>query len=408
MIELMAGATHDLEVLTSQVVGLAEVNSGSYNLAGVEQVGDRLAELVSELSPDAMNRTAVGPTPRISDEGDLEWHEVGQALTATKRSDAPFQVLLFGHLDTVFGVESPFQQVERGRGHRLGGPGVADCKGGLVTAVEVLRRVEAAPWRDSVGWQFVVVPDEEIGSHGSKALLTEAGTGCALGLGFEPALPSGGVAGARKGTSTMHLVVRGRSAHVGRAHPEGRSAIRALARRIVTLEAENAPGAGLTINCGRIAGGGALNAVPDLAIGSFNLRLAGPEDWERAEQLFEDATVVGPDDANHAEDGITIELVRTGDRPPKIRDAALSELLDDLAAVADLVGLDVPVEDTGGCCDGNDLAATGVTNVDSLGIRGGGIHSPDEFAFVDSIPERAELSARLIKHRLRAASTEAQ
>jgi len=104
-------------------------------------------------------------------------------------------------------------------------------------------------------------------------------------------------------------------------------------------------------------------------------------------------------DAGEA-DGITVTLHWTGARPPKPRDEALSGLLADLLAVAADAGLDLTIEDTGGCCDGNDLAAAGLVNVDSLGIRGGGIHSTDEFALVDSIPERADLAASLVHRRL--------
>lgn len=390
--DLQASLAEDLERLASTVIGLAEVNSGSFNVDGVNRCGERLAELVLDLEPDRIEAPGVGPTPVMTDRGVLERQDVGRAFLATKRPEAPVQILLFGHLDTVYPSDSAFQKVTR-TGNTLLGPGVADCKGGLVAAVEALRAIEASRWRDDVGWRFAAVPDEEVGSAGSKAWLRSVAGGCRLGLGFEPALPSGGVAAARKGSLTAHLVVHGRSAHVGRAHGDGRSAILALARLIQRVEAENGS-PGITVNCGRVSGGGVLNAVPDLAVGSFNVRVDSTGAHRAIETAFDDAVTEA------TTDGIQAMVHWTSARPPKERSAELDELLAEVVAAADALGHPFQAEDTGGSCDGNDLAAAGLVNVDSLGICGGGIHSPDEFALLESLPRRAALVVEIIeRHR---------
>ncbi len=145
---------------------------------------------------------------------------------------------------------------------------------------------------------------------------------------------------------------------------------------------------GVTVNCGRIAGGGPLNVVPDLAVGSFNMRVEAAEHQRLVIESFETAVADCP---------LSVELVWGPTRPPKPRTAALEHMLGTLEASATDLGLDVPIEDTGGCCDGNDLAAAGLANIDSLGIRGGAIHSADEFAEIDSIPERVSLVTDLIQ-----------
>jgi glutamate carboxypeptidase len=375
-----------LDELAASVVALAEINSGSYNPAGVDRCGERLAELVAGLAPDTLETIPVAPSPVIAADGTPRTVPVGKALRATKRADAPFTVCFFGHLDTVFGPDDPFQQVTVD-GRRLHGPGVADCKGGLVLAMEVLRHLDSVEWGHGIGWEFLVVPDEEIGSVGSKALLGEAGEANDLGIGFEPALPSGNVAAARKGSLNVHTIVRGRAAHVGRAHDEGRSAIRGLAELIVELEALNQR-SGVTVNCGRISGGGALNVVPDFAMGSYNLRVESTEDQTWVQDRFvtvADAAV------------LDVDVIWTSTRPPKARTPELELLLADVADAANGLGIEIAAEDTGGCCDGNDLAAAGLPNVDSLGIFGGGIHSSDEFADIDSIPERAAVVAEVVR-----------
>ncbi|MEM7274097.1 MAG: hydrolase [Actinomycetota bacterium] len=388
----------ELPRLTDRVVALAEINSGSRNPAGVDRVGDRLGEMVGQLAPDSIERIEVDPTPGIDDAGAATTHPVGRALRAVKRPDAPFQVCLFGHLDTVFPADDPFQAVTVD-GARLAGPGVADCKGGLVLALEVLAHLDTVPWGSEIGWEYLVVPDEEIGSIGSKPLLREAAAAADLGLGFEPALPSGGVAAARKGSVSGHLIVRGVAAHVGRAHRDGRSAILALSRLIAELEAHNARD-GVTVNCGRITGGGALNVVPDLAIGSFNLRVEAPTDQTWIQDRFAEAATAA------SEDGVEVELRWASTRPPKVRTPALDRILADVTAAGAALGVAIDPEDTGGCCDGNDLAAAGLTNVDSLGIAGGGIHSPAEFAMIDSVPPRAATVAEVIRRAAaRAAAT---
>lgn len=372
--------------LTARIVALAEINSGSFNPAGVDRCGHRLAELVDRLAPERIETVPVEPTPGIGAGGEPTASPVGSALRAVKRPDAPFRVCLFGHLDTVFAPDDPFQDVTVD-GTTLRGPGVADCKGGLVLAVEVLGHLDRCRWGDRIGWELLVVPDEEVGSIGSKPLLIEAASRADLGVGFEPALPSGGVAAARKGSLIVHAIAGGVAAHVGRAHDQGRSAILALAQLIAEVEAHNER-SGVTVNCGRISGGGALNAVPDRAVGSFNLRVESAEDQRWIEERFAEAA---------DRPGRDIALAWTSARPPKVRTPELDRVLADVASASTERGAPIVPEDTGGSCDGNDLAAAGLVNVDSLGIAGGGIHSTAEFADASSIPLRVAVAVEVIR-----------
>lgn len=375
-----------LEDHVDAVVALARIGSGSEDPDGVARVADAVADLVAPHA-DLVETRSVGTAPTLDAEGRVVQRELGPALVALRRPDAPVRVLVFGHLDTVFGPDHPFRRVERA-GEVLTGPGVADCKGGIVTAIAALAALERLPGGADIGWELVCVPDEEIGSPGSKPLLLEAAARCRVGVGIEPALPSGAVARARKGSTTLHLVVTGRAAHVGRAHADGVSAVAAAARLVTALESLNGRRPGLTVNVGRLTGGGPLNVVPDRALVGVNVRAADPDDEAFFHaRLDEILPLAAP---------ATVTLVEGGHRPPKLLDDDLRHLLDHLGAAAAELGVDVDTVDTGGCCDGNDLAAAGLPNIDSLGVRGGGIHSEAEFACIDSIPERAGLIAGLL------------
>lgn len=379
-----------LDDLANAVIALAEVNSGSYNVSGVNECVERLAHQLEPLKPDTIEIIQSGPSPVVDRKGFQVEYPVGKTLRARKRPDAPFQVCMFGHLDTVFGVEHPFQTVTR-NGTRLNGPGVADCKGGLVVATEVLRYLDQTDWGSEVGWEFLVLPDEEVGSVGSKALLAEAARRCDIGLGFEPALISGDIVVARKGILNLYAVARGVASHAGRSRHEGRSAIRGLAAFTGVLETYNEQ-PGITLNCGWIEGGGALNTVPDFAIGGYDVRVSTMEDRE-----WIHAKVAASANAIAEIHDIEVEAFWPSERPPKPRTPELEKLVEDVCESAAEIGEVIAAEDSGGASDGNDLASYGLTNVDNLGICGGGIHSDQEFADVASIPVRAEITARVIR-----------
>ena len=152
---------------------------------------------------------------------------LGAALRQTVRPEAPVQVVLTGHYDTVFAPGGGFQGVVTRPDGALHGPGVADMKGGLSVMLAALQAFEGHPAAVNLGYQVLLSPDEEIGSPGTAPLLAAMAAKSHVGMTYEPAMPDGALAGARKGSGNFHVVVRGRSAHVGRAFDEGRNAVTA-------------------------------------------------------------------------------------------------------------------------------------------------------------------------------------
>jgi glutamate carboxypeptidase len=260
----------------------------------------------------------------------------------------------------------------------------------MLTALRAIERSSAA--RD-LGWDVLLNPDEEIGSPGSVSVLCETAERHAIALVFEPALPDGAIVGARKGSGNFTAVVRGRSAHAGRDFAAGRNAIVALAALVTKLDALNQTiGEGVTINCGRIEGGGAVNVIPDLAIGRFNVRVNEPQQMQRIQRELDDAARVIAQ-----RDGITVQIHGGFASPPKLVDARSKCVIDAVRRCAQEVGLgDLAVRSSGGASDGNKLAGAGLAVVDTLGPVGGEIHSDREYVKLSTIAQRAKVCALLL------------
>jgi glutamate carboxypeptidase len=261
----------DPAVWRARLVPWCEVNTGSRNSAGLQAFLSILEEAFASLG-GTMARVPLKAEQVVSAAGVLEDKALCDALHVVVRPDAPIKIVLTGHFDTVFPIDSAFQKViDKGDGS-LNGPGVADMKGGLLIMLEALKAFETLPCAPQIGYELLISPDEEIGSPGSGPVLAQIGARSDVGLTYEPALADGSMSGARKGSGNFAVTVHGRAAHVGRAHFEGRSAIGAAARFVAALEGLNGAYEGVTFNTGRIDGGGPTNVVPDLAVVRFNVR----------------------------------------------------------------------------------------------------------------------------------------
>jgi glutamate carboxypeptidase len=385
-----------LPEMRDAVLRLSRQNSGSFNAEGVHAVG---AQMLERFAPLGCMHEWIGlpPFAATADDGSLRERPVGPALRLRQRPHAQLQVFLGGHLDTVFGADHPFQQAQQDGADSLHGPGVADLKGGLIVMWAALAVLERSPWRERIGWEVLLNPDEEIGSAGSDPLLRGAAGRNRFGLVFEPSLPDGSLASARKGSGNFDVIVHGRAAHAGRNPEDGRNALRAAAELIRAVDALNGTRDGVTFNVGYVHGGGALNVVPDLCVFKFNVRTAAPDDqcWVQ-EQL--DLIL-----ARAQRNGIRCALRGGFTRPPKIVDAQAQTLIDWLGDCGRALGTPLTFKPTGGCCDGNNLAAHGLPNVDNLGVVGRDIHSDAERMRISSLAERAKIAALLL---LRLASGE--
>ena len=380
--------------MCEQVIAWCNVNSGTHNLAGVAKMAELLRVAFGVLG-GTFEEVPVPPVESIGSRGQLARTELGPILRLTKRRDTDpggrKRVLLNIHRDTVYSVDHPFQTCTRLDATTLRGPGVADAKGGLVVMLAALRALERSPFAERIAWEVLINADEEIGSPGSAGELTRAARENDLGLLFEPALSDGSLVSRRRGTGNFTIIVRGRSAHAGRDFSHGRSAIVALANIVQRLHALNDAMPGVTVNVGKIEGGGAVNVVPDLGIARVNVRTTVPED--EAMIIAEIRKVVS---ATGDMDGITAELHGGITSAPKLPDDRTRRLMDLIESCGHDLRIPIAWHESGGASDGNKLAAAGLPNIDTLGPRGGSIHSPDEYLLLDSLTERAKLTAMVL------------
>jgi len=371
--------------MLDHVSAWSAINSGSRNLGGLEAMADVLVAAVAPLGGEATLVDAAA-VDQVDAGGQVVAQAHGRNLHVVKRGTAPVRVLLTGHMDTVFAADHPFQATRWIDAETLNGPGVADMKGGIAVMLAALEALEASVFAPAIGWEIVINSDEEVSSPGSTPLLLAAAQRCHLGLTFEPALPDGTLAGARKGSGNFSAIVTGRAAHAGREPEKGRNALLAAADLALRLKALTADD--LSVNPARIDGGGPNNIVPEAAVLRWNMRPSTPQAATRARAAID--ALVAEVAAAHE---VAIEVHGGFARPPKPLDANQARLFELVKGCGAALGLGIGWRDTGGVCDGNNLAATGLAVVDTLGPRGGAIHSSDEFLCVDSLVERAQLAA---------------
>ncbi len=379
----LAGRTAELVDLLES---WANINSGSGHAAGLARMRTVLKEAFCRSFPEAQ-----------IEEPALECAD-GRALRITLRPAARARVLLSGHFDTVYEADHPFQRCTRPDARTLRGPGVIDMKGGLVLLLAALEAVEGSPEAAGLGWEVLLTPDEESGSHGSRALLAEAACRHRFALVFEPARANGDLVHSRKGTGNLVVTAHGRAAHAAQVPNPGRNAILALAEFL--LEAARTPASlpGVLLNVGHCRGGGpATNVVPDFAQAEVDVRISRAQDQSLLGDHLRALAARFTD-----REGLQLELDLRFDRPPKeCRPAEQAAFLLWRQAAADL-GLPPPAwVHTGGGSDGNILSDAGLPCLDGLGPVGDHLHSDQEFIRTDSLAPRAQVAA-LFLHRLAA------
>lgn len=379
----------DAKAMLAQVQAWSTINTGTANLSGLAAQADALAKAFGAL-PGTVNLVDPAPVTAIAADGSPFDKPHGQHLVVRVRPEANRRILLTGHMDTVFPADHHVQSQRWLDDETLNGPGVADMKGGIVVMLHALLAFEQTAAASALGYDVLINSDEETGSLASASLIAELAKGKLAALTYEPAaLPDGTLAHERGGTGNYSITFTGKSAHAGRNPHEGRNAIVAAADlilRLKTLESDD-----LTINPAKLEGGAANNVVPDHAVLRFNIRpksTASMEDFNISLNVLLAAIEAEHEVSTHRHGGVT--------RPPKKVDARAQALFDLVRQCGAELGQDIRWKATGGVCDGNNIAAVGVPVVDTMGVRGGAIHSPDEYLIVPSLAERAALSARVI------------
>ena len=385
LIETIDGAR-----MLEQVRSWSAINTGTANLAGLAEQAGLLADAFSAL-PGEVELVDPAPVTAIAADGREFEKPHGQHLVVRVRPRANRRIVLTGHMDTVFPADSAFQDQQWLDDETLNGPGVADMKGGIAVMLHALLALERSDAASALGYDVMINADEETGSLASSGLIAELADGKHAALTYEPAaLPDGTLAHARGGTGNYSITVTGKSAHAGRNPQDGRNALLAAADLALRLKAMEH--ADMSVNPAKIEGGAANNVVPDHAVLRFNIR---PKSTEAMDGFDSDLnTLLAKIEKEHE---VVIHRHGGVTRPPKPVDSRAQALFDMVRECGAELGQDIKWQSTGGVCDGNNIAACGVPVVDTMGVRGGAIHSPDEFLIVPSLVERAALSALVLQ-----------
>ncbi|MFN3853487.1 MAG: M20 family metallopeptidase [Phreatobacter sp.] len=356
---------------------VVDMDSGSYDKAGVDAVGARFEQFFEEHGIAAWR----------------ERHEVyGDAIHAlvTEPGDNRKPVLLMGHRDTVFPRGEVARRPFTIEGKRAYGPGVADMKAGLVMNVFVaaaFRALGGAPCPIRV----LITSDEEIASPSSRPIIEREGRAARAVYNSEPGRPSGNITTGRKGGVFMRFDVYGKAAHSGGNFSSGISAIGELAHKIVQIHALTDLSRGITLNVGLVSGGQSVNTTAPHAEGQIDMRYVEPADREATLKAIRTimATATVP--------GTTARLEIKGEFLPVVQTPEAKALFDAYKASAADAGLpDLDGEFSGGCADSGFTASVGTPTLCGVGPVGGNAHTPEEYLEIDSIVPRAQALALAI------------
>ncbi len=370
---------------------LTNINTGTLNKAGVTEVISLLNTELLQLGFDS--RSLAGDVIDMpSCPGSEYTLDVADHLLATKAGEGK-RLLMIGHVDTVFPLDSPFQTFSR-EGDIAYGPGVSDMKGGLVVMLYALKALNHFGELEDKAISILLNSDEEVGSLSSRKYVEQQAALHDYGLVYESS-GNNRLTRARKGLGQARFVVNGRASHAGGAHQQGRSAIKELAYKIVQIENMTDYESGVTVNVGVINGGEARNTVAPCAEALVDLRYPEPQQGldavKRWEEIF-GSVYSYPVDSGELSTNSWTSL----HRPPKIPTEQSDLLLNKTIAIGKLLGQELTVTDSGGGTDGSLTQAVGLPTLDSLGSDGMGAHSKREQGRISSLVERAQLSVVLI------------
>ncbi|HXN19228.1 MAG TPA: M20 family metallopeptidase [Candidatus Binatus sp.] len=344
---------------------------------------DRFGEIVAAQWRERDAKVRVLAVAKRGNQVRAEIDDLGSG-TRTKQ-----QIMILGHLDTVYPLGTLAKTPFRISGGRAWGPGTFDMKGGLVLALFALDALKAAGIEPAKRLVFLWTSDEEIGSESSRqAIETEALRSDAV-LVLEPSFGRDGrLKTARKGVGSAQITVTGRSAHAGVDPEKGVNAVQELALQIERLMKVSNRGLGIAVQTTVVSGGTVSNVIPEHAHAEVDIRFSRAADGPRLNRKLRS---FGP-----ISKGARVEIRGGTNRPPLERTAAVRALFRHAQSLMRDMGLPLGEAATGGGSDGNLTGALGVPTLDGLGAVGDFPHSPREHIIIRALPERAALLAGLL------------
>lgn len=357
---------------------LVNMDSGSHDPEGTARIAayftDRFKQLGWQVKSQNLN------------------DEIGPCLEITNTSKSQYDILIIGHMDTVFtrgtAAERPFSI----NGNRAYGPGVVDMKASLLSVFYAIKHLHDAGLLQRAAICVAFNSDEELSSKYSRPWLETLAKKSRYALVMEPARADGSMVNTRRGVGRYTIEFKGVPSHSGVAPEKGVSAINELAHWILGLHGLTNYAKGTNVNVGVVKGGTTANTVAENAIAQVDLRMKEMNEATRVQQAIEELLM------NPKTPGIKVEVSGGVTRPPMNPSAETLKLCKNVDEIAKNLGVDFEWIATGGGSDANITAALGVPSIDGLGPIGSLSHTVDEYLEIDSVEPRLKLLCEVIKH----------
>ncbi|MCT4620816.1 MAG: M20 family metallopeptidase [Marinisporobacter sp.] len=316
--------------------------------------------------------------------------EAGPCLEIRNNHEDSIDLLLIGHMDTVFPKGTAKERPFNIKGDLAFGPGVVDMKSGLLSMYYALKSLNLKDLEKEPSICVALNSDEEISSRFSRSWIESLARKSKYAFVLEPARKNGALVKERKGILKYNIDFKGVAAHAGVNPQDGISAITELGHWIIELNKLNNFEAGTTLNVGVISGGSAPNVVAERANAIVDIRFKSEDELRKVEETVENLRKIPK------LEGMKVDVTKLGFRPPLNPSEETKALYRMVDGIANDLGIDIEWVATGGGSDANFTAALGVPTVDALGPIGGGAHGVDEYLEIPSIEPRLEMLRRLI------------
>ena len=352
---------------------MVRIQSGTYNKQGGDQMGSLITSTFQSntLSCQMMEQDTFGN------------HLVVRSL-CEKQFDK--QILLSGHMDTVFPEDTEFNWYKEDGTHCFG-PGVIDMKGGLVAGIFALKALDNEKLLTKIPVKFFFNSDEEIGSPSSKDHIQKEARNSAFAFVLETGGRNGEIVTGRKGNLSLELNIKGIAGHAAFAGKDKASAIAELAHKIIAFESLNNLDRGISVNVGKVNGGIGPNTVPEHALARIDFRFTEIADKADLEKSISEITKKKniPKTSSH--------FAILSSRPPMPVSEQNKKLFKAVQETAASIGFSVSEEFRAGVSDANLIAGEHTPVIDGMGPIGAMDHSEDEYMIKATLLQRSVLLA---------------
>jgi glutamate carboxypeptidase len=377
---LLLAATQEQSSVLKTLERLVGIETGSANIEGLNALGGLLAKELEGMGAVV--------TRHASKEGTGAENIVGKVTGKGKT-----KFLMMAHMDTVYPKGMIATVPFKVEGDKAYGLGIADAKGGIAVILHTLKLLKARG-EDTYGSVTVLFnTDEEVGSNGSSALITELSKQSDYVLSYEPNVAQRELLVlATSGSARFDVTVQGKAAHAGVEPELGINALTEAADFVLRTQDIDDKDNHLRFNWTVSTAGKTHNVIPDKAEISANFRYASPEQLDRVQARLRELA------AKPKLAGAKIDVNMIIGRPAFIAGDQGRKLIDKAIGIYKEIDFTISIlPRTGGGTDAAYAGLAGKPILEGLGLPGFGYHSNNaEYVLVTSIPRRLYLSARLI------------